>query len=106
MGDLKRRVRVLRFAERVRQRKYERKRAMRSFFSDPSYGRSLLGLPKSGKLSVEQDKLEEHLLKTYTDVLRHESLQERLDILAIPSACKSLLLGVFFARGGERSCEE
>ena len=33
--DVKRRVRDLRRAERGRQRKYERRRAMRSFFSDP-----------------------------------------------------------------------
>ena len=58
---------------------------MRSFFSDPyRYGRSLLDPPKSGELSVEQDKLEEHLLKTYSDALRHESLQERVDIPAVP----------------------
>ena len=83
--DVKRRVRDLRRAERGRQRKYERRRAMRSFFSDPyRYGRSLLDPPKSGELSVEQDKLEEHLLKTYSDALRHESLQERVDIPAVP----------------------
>ena len=53
---------------------------MRIFFSDPyRYGRSLLDLLKSGELSVEQDNLEEHLLKTYNDILCHESLQERLD---------------------------
>ena len=58
---------------------------MRSFFSDPyRYGRSLLDPPKSGELSVEQDKLEEHLFKTYSDALRHESLQERVDIPAVP----------------------
>ena len=83
--DVKRRARDLRRAERGRQRKYERRRAMRSFFSDPyRYGRSLLDPPKSGELSVEQDKLEEHLLKTYSDALRHESLQERVDIPAVP----------------------
>ena len=83
--DVKRRVTDLRRAERGRQRKYERRRAMRSFFSDPyRYGRSLLDPPKSGELSVEQDKLEEHLLKTYSDALRHESLQERVDIPAVP----------------------
>ena len=58
---------------------------MRSFFSDPyRYGRSLLDPPKSGELSVEQDKLEEHLLITYSDALRHESLQEKVDIPAVP----------------------
>ena len=55
------------------------------FFSDPyRYGRSLLDPPKSGELSVEQDKLEDHLLKTYSDALRHEFLQERVDIPAVP----------------------
>ena len=54
---------------------------MRSFFSDPNgFGRSLLDPLKSGELSVEKEKLEEHLLKTYSDVLLHEFLQEKLDI--------------------------
>ena len=62
--DVKRLVRDLRFAERMRQRKYERRRALGSFFSDSyRYGRSLLHPPKSGELSIEPDKLEEHLLK-------------------------------------------
>ena len=73
--DVKRHVWDLQYSERVRQRKYEKRRSMRSFFSKPyRYGRSLLDPPKSGELSVEQEKLEEHLLKTYIDVLRIESL--------------------------------
>ena len=101
--DVKRRVRDLRRAERGRQRKYERRRAI---FSDPyRYGRSLLDPPKSGELSVEQDKLEDHLLKTYSDALRHESLQERVDIPAVPLPTSPFCLASPSLEE-VRSCEE
>ena len=36
--------------------------------------------------------MEEHLLKTYSDALRHESLQERADIPAVPLPTSSFCL--------------
>ena len=67
-------------------------------------GRLLLDPPKSGELSVEQDNLEEHLLKTCNDVLHHESLTGKVGHPGDASAGQSLLLGVSFARGGGSSC--
>ena len=76
----------------VRQRKYEKRRTMTNFFSDPyTYRISLHDPPKSGELSIEQDKLEEHLLRTYSDVLRHEgyTISPSLFVLAMQILLKA-----------------
>ena len=52
----------------------------------------LITLLFSGILSVEKEELEEHLHKTYIDVLRHESLQERLDFPAVPLPARPFCL--------------
>ena len=83
--ELKERVRNLRRAEGIIQKNYERRKAHRRFFSDPyRYGKALLDPPKSGELKVDRGELEEHLINTYSDDLRHIPLQVRRDIPVVP----------------------
>ena len=62
--EVKRRINILRKAEKARQKTYERRRARQEFFRDPyRYGRSLLEPPKSGTITVGQAELEACLTK-------------------------------------------
>ena len=83
--EVKRKINILRKAEKARQKTYERRRARQEFFRDPyRYGRSLLEPPQSGTLTVSQAKLEACLTRTYTDALRNSPLAERAGISEAP----------------------
>ena len=61
-------MRNLRRAKSIRQKNYERRKALRRFFNDPyRYGKALLDPPKSGEHKVDRGELEEHLTNTYSD---------------------------------------
>ena len=73
--DLKEKHSALSKAERASKKRRTRKRDQDRFFKEPfKYARSLFDQPRSGILDVDQETLEDHLKKTYSDPARNVPL--------------------------------
>ncbi|XP_038130124.1 uncharacterized protein LOC119776004 [Cyprinodon tularosa] len=73
--EVRKRLALLRRAERIRKRSKRKQKERASFFKDPfKHARQLLEEKKTGKLETTREQLEQHVRKQYSDPQRNVPL--------------------------------